>query len=116
MTGGIWQSGISKSLVEYVHRPVWFVNVQSSLHENVVCSLCARMGNAASIIFIMWNSIPGLDTWCYFRFNISCGLAEKVRNHQQKMSGNFSRGGEGANFFFVFIFEVIFIFEFVFIF
>ena len=30
--GGIWQSGISKSLAEYVQRHVCFVNVQLSLH------------------------------------------------------------------------------------
>ena len=36
--GGIWQSRISKSLAEYVKRPVCLVNVQSSLHENVVFS------------------------------------------------------------------------------
>ena len=45
--GGVWQSGISKSLAEYVQRPVCFVNVQSSLHENVVFSVCALMDNAA---------------------------------------------------------------------
>ena len=48
--GGIWQSGISKSLAEYVQRPVCFINVQSSLHENVVFSVCARMYNAAYFI------------------------------------------------------------------
>ena len=45
--GGVWQSGISKSLAEYVQRPVCFVSVQSSLHENVVFSVCALMDNAA---------------------------------------------------------------------
>ena len=40
--GGVWQSGISKSLAEYVQRCVCFVNVQSFLHENVVFSVCAR--------------------------------------------------------------------------
>ena len=34
--GGIWQSGISKSLVEYVQHRVCFVNVHSSFHLNVV--------------------------------------------------------------------------------
>ena len=34
--GGVWQSGISKSVAEYVQRPVCFINVQSSFHENVV--------------------------------------------------------------------------------
>ena len=62
---------------EYVQRCVCFVNVQSSLHENVIFSVCARMSNAAYIIFIMWNSISGLDTWYHFRFNISCGVAER---------------------------------------
>ena len=57
--GGIWQSGISKSLAEYVQCPVSFVNVQLSLHENVVFSVGAL--NAAYIIFIMWNSISGLE-------------------------------------------------------
>ena len=44
---GIWQSGISKSLEEYIQRHVCFVNVQSSLHENVVFSVCVRMCNPA---------------------------------------------------------------------
>ena len=51
--GGIWQSGISKSLAEYVQRSVCFVNAQSSLHENVVLSVCEHMGNAVHIIFII---------------------------------------------------------------
>ena len=46
---------------EYVQRHVCFVNIQSSLHENVVFSVRARMGNTPYIIFIMWNSISGLD-------------------------------------------------------
>ena len=50
--GGVWQSGISKSLAEYVQDPVCFVNVQSSLHENVVFSVCAHLDNAAYIICI----------------------------------------------------------------
>ena len=45
--GGLWQSEISKFRAEYVQRPVCCVNVQSSLHENVVFSVCARMENAA---------------------------------------------------------------------
>ena len=64
------------------------VNIQSSLHENGVFSVRARMCNAAYIIFIMWNSISGLDTWYHFRFNISCGVAVTVRGHKKK-SGNF---------------------------
>ena len=59
-----------------------FVNVQSSLHENVVFSVCARMCNAAYVIFIMWNSISGVDAWYYFRFNVSYGVAVTVRSHQ----------------------------------
>ena len=50
------QSGISKSLCKKL-----------SLHENLVF--------AANIIFIMWNSVYGLDTWYHFRFNISCVVA-----------------------------------------
>ena len=42
---------------EYIQRRVCFVNVQLSLHENVVFSVCARMCNAMYVIFIMWNSI-----------------------------------------------------------
>ena len=45
LNGGIWQSGISKSRGEYVQRPVCCVNVQSSLHENVILSVCARPAN-----------------------------------------------------------------------
>ena len=48
---------------EYVQRCVYFVNVQASLHENVIFSVCACMDNAAYIIFIMWNSISGVDAW-----------------------------------------------------
>ena len=73
---------------KYVLRHVRFVNVQSSLHKNVVVSVCVRMDNAAYIIFIMWNSISGLDAWYHFRFNISCGVAVTMRGHQKK-SGNF---------------------------
>ena len=61
---------------EYVQRSVCFVNVQFTLNENVVFSVCACMG--------MWNSISGLDTWYHFQFNISCGVAVKVRSHQDK--------------------------------
>ena len=83
------------TVAEYVQHRVCFVNVQSSLHENVVFTVCAHMGNAAYIIFIMWNSISGLDTWYHFRFNISCGVAVKVRSHQEKFQVIFSWGGEG---------------------
>ena len=74
--------------IEYIQRHVGFVNVQLSLHENVVFSVCAHLGNAAYIIFIMWNSISDLEAWYHFRFNISCGVAVTVRGHQKK-SGNF---------------------------
>ena len=60
--GGIWQSGISKSLAKYVERPVCFINVQSSLHENVVFSFCARMDNATYIIFIIRGG-KSVATW-----------------------------------------------------
>ena len=93
--GGVWQSGISKSLAEYVQHRVRLIIVQSSLHENVIFSVHARMDNAAYIIFIMWNSISGLDAWYHFRFNISCGVAVTVRSHKKK-SGSFLRGGEGG--------------------
>ena len=99
--GGIWQSGISKSLAEYVHRPVCFVNVHSSLHENVIFTVCALMDNATYIIFIMWNSISGLEPWYHVQFNIRCGVAVTVRSHQTN-SGNFwaertHRGGRTHN-------------------
>ena len=67
---------------EYVQLHVCFINVQSSLLENVVFYVCARMGNAAYILSIMRNSISGLDAWYYFRFNVSCGVAVMVRSHQ----------------------------------
>ena len=80
---------------EYVKRNVCFVYLQSSLHENVVFTGYARMGNAAYIIFIMWNSISGIDTRYHFRFNISCGVADKVRSHQEKFQVTFLWGGGG---------------------
>ena len=85
------------SLEECVQRRVCFVNVQSSLHLNVVFSLCCvRMGNAACIVFIMWNSISGLEAWYHFRFNISCGLAVTVRSHQEKFQVIFQGVVRGA--------------------
>ena len=69
-------------LLRNMSSAVCFVNVQSSLPENIVFSASARMYNAAYIIFIMWNSISGLDAWYYFRFNISCGVAVTLRSHQ----------------------------------
>ena len=74
---------------EYVQRRVCFVNVQLSLHENVVFSVCARMYNAAYEIFIMWNSISGLDACYHFRLNISCGVAVTVRSHKRKYQVTF---------------------------
>ena len=69
---------------EYVQHHVRFVNVQLSLPKNVVFSVCAHMGNAAYIIFIMWNSISGLDAWYHIQFNVSYGVAVTVRSHQIK--------------------------------
>ena len=83
-----------------VKHCVCFVYLQSSLHENVVFSVCAYMGNAVYIMFIMWNSISGLDTWYHFRFNISCGVAVKVRSHQEKFQVIFLRVGDGGGKFF----------------
>ena len=68
---------------EYVQCHVCFVYLQSSLHEKVVFSVCARMDDAAYIIFIMWNSISCLDAWYHFWFNISCGVAVAVRGHKK---------------------------------
>ena len=73
---------------EYVQRCVCFVNIQSSLHENVVFSVCACLGNAAYIIFIMLNSISDLDAWYHFRFNISC-VAVTVRGHQKNIGESY---------------------------
>ena len=70
---------------EYVQCRVCFVNVQSSLHENVVFSGCAYMCNATYVVFIMWNSISGLDAWYHFRLNISSGVAVTVRSHQKNI-------------------------------
>ena len=39
---------------------------------------------AMPIIFIMLNSISGLDAWYHFRFNIIFGVAVKVRDLQKK--------------------------------
>ena len=75
-----------------------FVNAQSSLLENVAFSVCARMCNATNVIFIMWHSISGLDTWYHFRLNISCGVAVTVRGHQKNIR-YFLRGGEGGGCF-----------------
>ena len=68
---------------ELVQRRACFVYLQSSLHKNVIFSVCAHMGKAVYIIFIMWNSISGLEPWYHSRFNISCGVAVEVRSHQK---------------------------------
>ena len=73
---------------EYVQRRVCFINVQSSLHTNVVFLVCARMCNAA-YIFIMWNSTSGLDACYHFRLNISCGVPVTVRSHPKKYQVTF---------------------------
>ena len=45
------QKGEKYRKAEYVQRRVCFVYLQSSLQENVVFSVCVRMGNAAYFIF-----------------------------------------------------------------
>ena len=82
--------------VENSQRRVCLFYLQSSLHENVVFSVCAHMDNAVYIMFIMWHSISGLDTWYHFRFNISCGVAVKVRSHQEKFQVIFAGAARRA--------------------
>ena len=84
--GGIWKSGISKSLAEC---QVLCVLRQCTLHDNVVFSVCARMDNAMYIMFIMWNFISGLDAWYHIQFNISCGVAVMGRSNQNKIQVSF---------------------------
>ena len=55
----------------YVQRRVCFINVQSSLHENIVFYAWARMGDAMYIKLITRSSISGLNAWYHFSFNIS---------------------------------------------
>ena len=60
------------------------VNVQSSLHENVVFSVCACLGNAAYIIFIMLNSTKHTCLICKYSFNTQSKLREhKEKKHQE---------------------------------
>ena len=73
------------------------LSIYSRLCVKMSSFLFARMGNAAYIIFIMWNYISGLDTWYHFRFNISCGVAVKVRSHQEKFDINVYREGGKKN-------------------
>ena len=87
---------VRANLVHNMFSAVWTVNVQSFLHENVVFSVCASMGNAANIIFIMWNSISGLDAWYHIQFNISCGVAVTVRSHQEKFQVTLYGEGRGS--------------------
>ena len=88
-----WSHGGSSQSVAEAN---WVQNMFSAVCASSMYShLC--MGNAAYayIIFIMWNSIFGLDIWYHFRFNISCGVAVMVRGHKKK-SGNFWREGTGG--------------------
>ena len=41
---------------EYVQRRMFFVNAHLSLYENVIFSVCTRMGNAAYIKLNIWNT------------------------------------------------------------
>ena len=71
-------------------------SIYSRLCMKLSSFLFAHAGNAAYIIFIMWDSISGLDTWYDFWFNISCGVVVKVRSHQEKFQVIFLWGGEGG--------------------
>ena len=59
-------------------------SIYSRLCMKLSSFLFAHAGNAAYIIFIMWDSISGLDTWYDFWFNISCGVVVKVRSNQKR--------------------------------
>ena len=48
------------------------------MHENVVFSVCLRMGNAAYIIYIMWSSIS-------VRIVATTALLDPVRHTAQAM-------------------------------
>ena len=85
----LWCGAKKYRKAEYVQRCVRFINVRSSLHENVVFSVCARMCNAAYVIFIMRNSISGVDAFYHFRLNISCGVAVTARSHEKKYQVTF---------------------------
>ena len=77
MSSTMCASSMDKFPLQYICKALR----ESSLHENVVFSVCAHMGNAAYILFIMWYSISSLDAWYYFRFNVSYGVAVTVRSH-----------------------------------
>ena len=66
-------------------RTVCASSMYSCLCMKLSSFLFAHAGNAVYIIFIMWDSISGLDTWYDFWFNISCGVVVKVRSHQEKI-------------------------------
>ena len=86
--------------------------------------LCAHGPCRMYIIFILWNSISGLEAWYHFRSNISRGVAVTVRSHQEKFQVIFQGDGRGAKknwrggpiFKAISLFEVFFIFYVVFIF
>ena len=59
----------------------------SSMYSRL--SVCVHMCDAAYVMFIMWNSISGLDACYHFRLNISCGVAVTVRSHQKKYQVTF---------------------------
>ena len=74
-----------------------FVNVQLSLHENVVFFVWAMpriLYLSCGIPFPVW--MPGIISG--LMFNISCGVDVMVRSHQQKFQVIFQGKGRGANF------------------
>ena len=75
----------------------FFRNMSSAVCASSMYSrLCMKMSSflfvracAVPRIFIMWNSISGLDTCYHFRLNISCGVAATVKGHPKKHQVNF---------------------------
>ena len=62
---------------EYVQRHVCFDNIQSSLKENFIFSVCALCGQCRI------HHIYHMEF--HFRFNIISGVAVRVKGHQKKI-------------------------------
>ena len=71
---------------EYVQRHVCFDNIQSSLKENVIFSVCALCGQCRI------HHIYHMEF--HFWFNIISGVAVRVKGHQQKNQVIFKEGGQ----------------------
>merc|ERR1711954_319070 len=74
---GIYSKNIKKNKIRHLCTP-------KTAKFTLIRLTISEISPLLYIIFIIWNSISGLDTRYHFRFNISCGVAVMMRGQQKK--------------------------------